>query len=464
MNIDIINNLVKDNPDLKIRKLNINNKNILIIFFETLCSSVFINEYILYPIENNKLNSYKKIIDKLPSSNKVDIKNKEELLLNLYSGFTIIYVDNKFISFETKEKLNSDISEASIEKTVNGPKDSFTENYQTNLGLIRKRIRSDKLKVKEYTIGSTSKNKISLLYMDNITNKKLVNDIDKKIKKINIDYVPNINYIVELISKKNYTFPNYIMTERPDMASFSLTNGRIIILLENTTKVLVLPAFFSDYIQNIDDYYQNTKNISITRIIRLIAFLISILTPSLYIALTTFNPETLPTSILINFSIQRSGVPFPSIIEALILLITFEILREADTRTPTIASTSMSIVGAIVLGEAAVNAGLISPIMIIVIAISSISSFLFNDIDFVNSIRIWKIIILLLSSFLGLYGLFIGCLLFLITITSMNSFSFDYTLPVYPFSLKEQFNNLILTKKYKLNFRNKFLTKNKKRR
>ena len=124
----------------------------------------------------------------------------------------------------------------------------------------------------------------------------------------------------------------------------------------------------------------------------------------------------------------------------------------------------MSIVGAIVLGEAAVNAGLISPIMIIVIAISSISSFLFNDIDFVNSIRIWKIIILLLSSFLGLYGLFIGCLLFLITITSMNSFSFDYTLPVYPFSLKEQFNNLILTKKYKLNFRNKFLTKNKKRR
>lgn len=464
MNIDIINNLVKDNPDLKIRKLNINNKNILIIFFESLCSSVFINEYILYPIENNKLNNYKKIIDKLPSSNKVDIKSKEELLLNLYSGFTIIYVDNKFISFETKERLNSDISEASIEKTVNGPKDSFTENYQTNLGLIRKRIRSDKLKVKEYTIGSTSKNKISLLYMDNITNKKLVNDIDKKIKNINIDYVPNINYIVELISKKNYTFPNYIMTERPDMASFSLTNGRIIILLENTTKVLVLPAFFSDYIQNIDDYYQNTKNISITRIIRLIAFLISILTPSLYIALTTFNPETLPTSILINFSIQRSGVPFPSIIEALILLITFEILREADTRTPTIASTSMSIVGAIVLGEAAVNAGLISPIMIIVIAISSISSFLFNDIDFVNSIRIWKIIILLLSSFLGLYGLFIGCLLFLITITSMNSFSFDYTLPVYPFSLKEQLNNLILTKKYKLNFRNKFLTKNKKRR
>ena len=287
--------------------------------------------------------------------------------------------------------------------------------------------------------------------------------MNNKINKIDIDYIPNSNYILELISKKNYILPNYLMTERPDLASYSLMNGRIIILLENTTEVLILPSFFSDYIQNIDDYYQNTVNVSLTRIIRLLSFIISILTPGLYIALTTFNQETLPTSVLINFSIQRSGVPFPSIVEALILLITFEILREADSRIPNVFAASMSIVGALVLGEAAVNAGLISPIMIIVIAISSITSFLFNDIDVVNSIRIWKIIILLLSSFLGLYGLFIGSLLFLIKITSMNSFGYDYTLPIYPFSLNEQSNNIILTKKYKLNFRNKFLTKNIRR-
>lgn len=461
--MDIINELIKDNPDLKIRKLNVNNKKIYIIYFESLCNSSSINEYILYPIENNNLNTYKKIINKLPSSNLLELNNKEDILLNLYSGFTLIYIDKKYISFETKEKLSSDITEASNEKGIKGPKDSFTENYQTNLGLIRKRIRSDKLKVIEHTIGKSSKTKLALIYMDNITNKKLVNDINKKIKKIDIDYIPNTNYILELISKKNYTLPNYLMTERPDLTSYHLMNGRCIILLENTIEVLILPSFFSDYIQNIDDYYQNTKNISITRIIRLLAFIISILTPSIYIALTTFNPETLPTSILINFSIQRSGVPFPSIIESIILIISFEILREADARIPTLVSSSMSIVGALVLGEAAVNAGLISPIMIIVIALSSVASFLFNDIDVVNSIRIWKIIILLLSSFLGLYGLFIGSLLFLIKITSMSSFGYDYTLPIYPFSLKEQSNNIILTKKYKLNFRNKFLTKNKRR-
>ena len=150
--INIINKLEKDNPDLKVRKLNINNKDIFIIYFETLCNSYSINEFILFPIENNNINSVNKILTKLPSSNLVNIKNKEDLLLNLYSGFTIIYIDNTFISFETKERLNSEISEASNEKTVKGPKDSFTENYQTNLGLIRKRIRSDKLIIKEHNI------------------------------------------------------------------------------------------------------------------------------------------------------------------------------------------------------------------------------------------------------------------------------------------------------------------------
>ena len=175
MNIDIINNLIKDNPDLKIRTLNINKKNIHIIYFESLCNSSLINEYILYPIENNNLYSYKKIINKLPSSNLIKIKDEKELLMNLYSGFTLIYIDNKFISFETKEKLSSDITEASNEKAIKGPKDSFTENYQTNLGLIRKRIRSDKLRIIEHNVGNLSRCKLALIYVDGITDINLVN-------------------------------------------------------------------------------------------------------------------------------------------------------------------------------------------------------------------------------------------------------------------------------------------------
>ena len=254
------------------------------------------------------------------------------------------------------------------------------------------------------------------------------------------------------------------MTERPDLVTFSLMEGRCAILVENSPQVLIIPSFFSDYIKTIDDYYQNTKNVSITRIIRMISFLIAILTPSIYIALTTFNIETLPTTVLINFSMQRADVPFPSIVEAILLLLSFELLREADTRVPFVVGSSMSIVGALVLGQAAVEAGLISPIMIIVIAISAVASFLFNDNDIVNTIRVWKFIFLIAASFVGLYGIFIASILFLIRISSIESYGFDYTIPYSPFNLKSQENNFILTKKFKLNYRSSFLTKNTKRR
>ena len=216
------------------------------------------------------------------------------------------------------------------------------------------------------------------------------------------------------------------MTERPDYVTYNLINGRIAILVENTNQVIIIPRFFMDNFMNVDDNYQNYKNVNITRIIRFIAFIVAIITPSFYIALTTFNQETLPTSILINFSMQREGVPFPSFVEALILSLTFEILREADTRIPLVVGTSMSIVGALVLGEAAAKAGLISPIMIIVIAISSVSSLLFNDNDLVNTIRIYKIIFLIFSGIMGLYGLFISILILIIKICSLKSFNYDY--------------------------------------
>ena len=418
MNINF-KKLQEYSPDLKIRTIN----NINIIFFETLCNSSDINDFILKPIVMKNIDNYSDLKNNIPFGNYKEIDNEKDLFFCLYSGFTIINIKNKFIACETKYSLNSSINEASNEKVVKGPKDAFTENYQNNIGLIRKRIRSKDLKVNEYVVGSESKTKVSLLYIDNICDKNLVKDIDNKIKNIDIDYLLSIN---NNICKKSYTFPTYLMTERPDLVSFMLMEGRLVIVTENTQEVLIIPTFFIDSFKSIDDYYQNKINVTITRIIRIIAFLTSIIVPGLYIALTTFNQETLPTSVLINFSMQREGVPFPSFIEAIILWITFEILREADTRVPFVVGSSMSIVGALVLGQAAVEAGLISPIMIIVIAISSVSSFLFNDNDVVNSIRIWKLIFLILGSFTGLYGIFIAIVLFLTRICSIDSFGYDF--------------------------------------
>lgn len=420
-----INELINTNPDLKERKIIIENNEIKIYYFESLCLSSDINDFILKPIIMNKLSNISLIKDMLPISNFKDIKDNKELLFCLYSGFTIINIKDDFIALETKFSLDSGINEASNEKVIKGPKDSFSENYQNNIGLIRKRIRTKKLILKEYVLGNESKTKVSLFYINDKVNKELLYEVNKKLENIKLDHVLNSNYIIDNLSNGSI-FQDYIMTERPDYVSYNLYNGRIAILVENTNQIIILPRFFLDNFKNIDDNYQNSKNVNLTRIIRIISFIVAIITPSFYIALTTYNQETLPTSILINFSIQREGVPFPSLIEALILLLTFEILREADTRIPLVVGTSMSIVGALVLGEAASKAGLISPIMIIVIAISSVSSFLFNDNDLVNTIRVWKIIFLIFSGIAGLYGLFISILLLLIRLCSLKSFNYNY--------------------------------------
>lgn len=443
-------------PDLKIRKLN----NVYIIYFETLCDLNSINDFILKPITYFKIKKMIDIKNKLPNGNLVIVNDKNKLYELLFSGFTLIIINEEVIAFETRFELNSSISEATNEKVIKGPKDAFTENYQINLGLIRKRIRSKNLITNEYSIGTSSKTKVSVIYMNDIVNPDLVNKIEKRIKNMSLDYVANSNYIYENLQNNNYMLPTNIMTERPDLVSFMLMEGRIAILVENSPEVIIIPAFFNDFIKSIDDYYQNSKNVTITRFIRLVALIIALLTPGLYIAITTFNQETLPTTVLINFSLQREGVPFPSIIEALIMMISFEILREADTRIPYVIGTSMSIVGALVLGEAAVSAGLISPIMIIVIAISSVSSFLFNNNDVVNFIRIWKVIFLILGAFVGVYGIFIASLLFLLRITSIESYGYDYTFPFAPFNITEQKDNIYLNNNFKLNKRNILLTKN----
>lgn len=464
MNIEDLKKFKKYNPDLKIRELKNGDTTVYIIYFETLCKSNTINDFILKPIYDDKIKSLDDIKNKLPSGNLLEINDENTLYDNLYSGFTIISIDNKFISFETKESLDSGIVAATNEKVIKGPKDAFTENYQSNVGLIRKRIRSKNLKINEYTIGTSSKTRVALFYLDDIVNKDLVNKIEKKLKTMNLDYVANSNYIIDAMNKKNNIMPTNIMTERPDLTSFLLMEGRIAIMVENSPQVIIIPMFFSDTIHTIDDYYQNSKNVSVTRIIRVIAFIISVTIPGMYLALTTFNQEALPTSLLINFSIQRQGVPFPSIVEALVMFLIFEILKESDTRIPFVVGTSMSIVGALVLGQAAVDAGLISPIMIIIIAVSSVTSFLFNDNDLVNAIRVWKLIFILLSAFAGLYGFFIALLLFLVKISSMDSYGFDYVTVDGILKSNIQKNGIILTKKFKLNKRNSVLTKNTERR
>lgn len=376
------------------------------------------------------------------SVKKIDIST-DNIFKYIYSGFACIIFDSVVIVAETKADLDRSISEPTTEKVNRGPKDSFNENYMTNVGLIRKRIKSEKLILDEQEVGRRSKTKVGIMYVEDVAKEELYELVKRKISKIDIDGIIDSNYVVELIDQSSSSnFPTAISSERPDLVCHYLLQGRIAIVVENSPFVIIIPAFMLDFVNSIDDNFQKNTDVTITKIIRYIALFITLFTPALYIALITYNQESIPTDLLLAFSNQRQGVPFPAYMEAFLMIIAFEILREGDYRVPNASGSTLSIVGALILGDAAVSAGIVSPIMIIVIAITTISGLLFNDINMANALRTWRIIFMVFSSIIGLLGIGICLIIFLTSICSVTSFNKPYTYPFAPFNfstIKKEF-------------------------
>ena len=462
----------KNAPDITYKKLKFKRANLCLVFNQSLSSSDSINNYILKELSYN-LNNKKKIDNNieyfynlLPGNNIKKINTFKDVYKYLSNGFSIIFLDNckEALAIETKEDLARNISEPQTEQTISGPKDAFTENYIKNIGLIRKRIKTTNLVLEENIIGKETKTKVGLLYMDNIVEDRLLENVRNKIKNIDIDGILDSTYIREIIVDKNSMFPTIETTERPDLCCMSLLDGKICIVVENSPNALLIPTFFIDLFFAPEDKYQKPKNVVLTKIIRILAFLIAIILPAFYIAIITYNHETIPVTLIINFAAQRDGVPFPAIVEALSMTLIFEILRESDIRMPSLAGSAISILGAIVLGDAAVTAGIVSPIMVIVIAMSAICGLMFSHISMVNAIRWWRIIFMLFATFLGLPGLIFAGFLFIILTCSIKSFGKPYLYPIAPFNFNVLnhglFNSSIKSDKY----RNPLLTdKNKKR-
>lgn len=467
--ITVIKSQTYNNPDIVYREMTINDVDIGIVFTESLADRAIINDYILEFFENIRLynkeikNIHEYIEKNLTINKLIKINNYNDLFYNLLSGYTLIIVNGSDIVFgiDTKLKLDSGVLEAKNEIVTKGPKDSFTENYQTNIGLIKKRIRSEKLMLDEYIIGTKSQTKVGIMYDRDIASKELVESITEKIKGIDIDALFDSNYIIEMISEnKKNVFPNYLSTERPDFVSINILDGRIALIVENTPYVIILPSMFVDFFHTPEDYYQKNKNVILTRIIRILAFIISILVPAVYIAISTYNLEAIPANLLINFSTQREGVPLSTAIEMIMMIIVFEILKETDTRAPSAFGSSLSIVGALVLGQAAVAAGIVSPITIIVVAVSAISGLIAYSADIVNGVRWWRLIFIVFASFAGIYGVFIAGVLFIINMCSIKSFGTPYLTPIAPFILNEQDDVIALTNKRKYQKRNQIITGN----
>lgn len=421
----IINKLKKEitSKDYIFKELIIQNKKINLIFNEVLTDSNSINKLLYYLLTKVNKKDLNNLINKIPISNSIIIKEKDiKKYLNL--GYVIIIHKNIY-AVELKSHEGRGVQTINSELSIGGAKDSFSENINTNLSLIRKRIKRN-LIVETLAIGRISQTKVNILGINGIVSNKLIKSVKKRLEKIDIDGIMDSSYLKFSLEDGKNLFPTIMMSERPDKCSMALLEGKVVILVENSCYGLILPSFLLDFFHTTDDYFQKSFNTTFIRIIRLFAFLIAVFLPALYISVTTRNYELVPFPLLLMLKAGRSFVPFPAYIEALFMIIAFEILKESDLRMSTTSGSAVSILGGLILGDAAVSAGIVSPIMIIIIAISSIAGLIFTSIELVNALRIYKIFLLILGTILGIYGVIFGGIIMFINIFKTKIFGFKY--------------------------------------
>lgn len=459
----IVNDIRKRLPskDYIYKKIKIDKKELYLIFNEVLCSGDGINESILKRLTLLNHKNFD-LENKLPANN-IKIIKKDEIISYVNKGFVVCLTGDMIFAIEEKQKLERGITTIESELSLNGPKDSFSESFNTNLGLIRRRIKSENLWWDEVTLGKSTETKVGILYMNNIVDKDLVEKVKARLNLIDIDGIIDSSYLKDNLENNNSFFPTISSTERPDKVAMSLLEGKVAIIVDMSSYVLILPNFFIDFFHTVDDYYQKSINVTFIRCIRILAFFIAIFIPAYYIAVTTYNQNSIFLSLLLLLKAQRTAVPFPAIVEALFMIISFEILRESDLRMSSTTGSAISILGGLILGDAAVSAGIMSPIMIIVIAISSIAGFVFTSIELVNAIRLYRIIFLLLATVLGVYGIYLGAIYLLYKLITLTSFDNPYLAPFSPF-IKNEMNDAIYKRENKgEKTRNPLLTNNKKR-
>jgi len=328
------------------------------------------------------------------------------------------------------------IFEPDTEPGVRGPKDAFVESIDTNMSLIRRRIKTSRLKSEKFEVGLLTKTKLAVCYLKGIANDKIVQEVKQRIGRINIASVLDSNYIEELIMDERFSiFPLVQYTERPDKAAASLLEGRIVIFVDNTPMPLIVPITFIALIQAAEDYYNNMVFGTMTRLLRFMALNIALLLPAITVAAFSFHQELLPTALISTVAGARQGLPLPIVLEVILIEFAFELLREAGVRLPKAIGQAISTVGGLVIGQAAVAAGLVSPISVIVVAITAISSYAIPNYAAGTAIRILRFILVILAGILGGVGIVSGLMVILVHLCSLRSFGIPYLSPLAPLSL-----------------------------
>lgn len=419
-----------------------------LVFIDGLVNAKLINDDVIKPLLfdtriNNSTISKDSVINYIQKSliSINDIKvvsNLSDAINGFLSGDVVLFIDgtDKAIVMNSKGWEKRSISEPSSEAVIRGPRESFIENLRTNTALLRRKIKNPALTFESMVIGRKTKTSIAIAYINGVAKSELISEIKKRLKSIKTDSILESGYIEQYIEDSpGSIFSTIGYTEKPDVAAAKILEGRVAIIVDGTPFVLTAPFLLLESFQASEDYYFRPYFATFTRIIRVIGYAITVIGPAFYVAVTTYHQELIPTSLLITMASAHEGVPFPAFVESLIMIITFEILREAGIRLPRPVGQALSIVGALVIGEAAVSAGLIGAPMVIVVAITAVSGFLVPNQN--DSAVILRIILLILGATFGGFGITMGLLAFLVHVSALESFGYPYLSPTAPFDIED---------------------------
>lgn len=435
-NLSFFQETFHETNDLMIREIDAKTS---MIYISTLAENEKIERQILMPANHSK-EALERLINKAPA-----IEDLNEGIKELLRGKTLLVVDGekKIRTYSTTSSYHRDVEEPDNEKVIRGSHEGFIENLQVNLNLIRRKIESENLCVRYYKVGAVTRTNVALVYLDNLTDKEVLNIIDTRLKSIATDTIVNPGFIEEFIEDAPFSpFPHTLGTERPDRVISNLLEGRVALISEDSPSALIMPVTFFAFYQSPDDYNSRWITGTFIRLIRLMSFLIAIGLPGFYIAIAGFHFEVIPDELVLPLKASVTGIPYPPFFEAFFMVITIELIREAGIRLPTPVAQTIGIVGGLVIGNAVVMAGLISNIMIIIIAITAIASFVAPSNEMSTTMRVLNFPIIIAAATFGFTGIVVVLMFILIHLCRLESYGTPYFAPVAPLNwtdLKDTF-------------------------
>ncbi|MBY0015095.1 spore germination protein [Bacillus bombysepticus] len=454
-NISTLYSTFKHTPDLIVRYFQIknNNQSAALVYLESLCNVELLSNQVLKPLLSYTW-SIKEIDSIIPLPFLTGLNKWDEIIQAILHGKSILLINDQdtCIIFDVVDIKQRSIEEPSAEKAIKGAHQGFIESASDNISLIRQYIPTSKLCINEISVGNFIQNQVSILYLEDIASFEVLKRLEKRIRNIHVRDRFSTGELQELIEDYAFSpFPQCILTERPDTAALHILEGRFVVIVKNSPHVLIAPVTFICFFQHIDDYNLRILNSNLIRIIRFISFYMAILLPAIYISLVSFNYELIPIELLLTIGKYRANVPFPPLIEALIMEIAFELLREASIRLPSAVSQTIGIVGAIVIGQAAVQAGIVSNMMIIIVASTAIASFIVPNNDMSSAIRLIRFPMMLMASLFGIVGIVIGMMTLIAHILSLKSLG----LPLAPLQFSNFRDSLLRFPLWKIKSKNK---------